>query len=119
VKSLRVGLAQTVVVERQDVGGRAGHQVRGSAVRCRPHRDVLPLDDYSLRKAYAKGFSQSVPCPPQALEKHGEKWRPYRTVASWYLCGHWRRSDGLDFYFGFRLSLAWRSGSRSSTRRSL
>ena len=49
--------------------------------------DVLPLDDYSLRKAYAKAFGKRKLPTPQALEKAGEKWRPYRTVASWYL---WR-----------------------------
>ncbi len=49
--------------------------------------DVLPVDDYSLRKAYAKAFGKRTLPSPQALEKHGEKWRPYRTVASWYL---WR-----------------------------
>ena len=49
--------------------------------------DVLPLDDYSLRKAYAKAFGKRALPSPQTLEKHGEKWRPYRTVASWYL---WR-----------------------------
>lgn len=47
--------------------------------------DVLPLDDYSLRKAYAKAFRKRALPSPQALEKAGEKWRPYRTVASWYL----------------------------------
>lgn len=49
--------------------------------------DVLPLDDYSLRKAYAKAFRKRAPPSPDTLEKAGEKWRPYRTVASWYL---WR-----------------------------
>ncbi|MBI3198034.1 MAG: DNA-3-methyladenine glycosylase 2 family protein [Rhodospirillales bacterium] len=49
--------------------------------------DVLPLDDYSLRKAYAKAFRKRALSSPQVLEKAGEKWRPYRTVASWYL---WR-----------------------------
>jgi 3-methyladenine DNA glycosylase/8-oxoguanine DNA glycosylase len=49
--------------------------------------DILPLDDYSLRKAYAKAFGKRALPTPKALEKHGEKWRPYRTVASWYL---WR-----------------------------
>jgi DNA-3-methyladenine glycosylase II len=47
--------------------------------------DVLPLDDYSLRKAYASTFGKRALPSPQALERHGEKWRPYRTVASWYL----------------------------------
>jgi 3-methyladenine DNA glycosylase/8-oxoguanine DNA glycosylase len=49
--------------------------------------DVLPLDDYRLRKAYAKAFAKRALPTPQALARHGEKWRPYRTVASWYL---WR-----------------------------
>jgi len=49
--------------------------------------DVLPLDDYSLRKAYAKAFGKRTLPTPEALARHGERWRPYRTVASWYL---WR-----------------------------
>ncbi|MGQ3299228.1 DNA-3-methyladenine glycosylase family protein [Reyranella sp.] len=52
--------------------------------------DVLPVDDYSLRKAYAKAFRKRALPSPQALEKAGRKWRPYRTVASWYL---WRVLD--------------------------
>ena len=52
--------------------------------------DVLPLDDYSLRKAYAKAFRKRALPSPKALEKAGQKWRPYRTVASWYL---WRVLD--------------------------
>jgi 3-methyladenine DNA glycosylase/8-oxoguanine DNA glycosylase len=54
--------------------------------------DVLPLDDYSLRKAYAKAFHKRGLPTPQALAKHGEKWRPFRTVASWYL---WRTLELL------------------------
>ena len=52
--------------------------------------DVLPLDDYSLRKAYAKAYRKRALPSPQALEKAGEKWRPYRSVACWYL---WRILD--------------------------
>lgn len=47
--------------------------------------DVLPVDDYSLRKAYAKAFGKRKLPTPEAFLKAGEKWRPYRTVASWYL----------------------------------
>jgi len=47
--------------------------------------DVLPLGDYSLRKAYATAFRKRKLPSPEALAKAGEKWRPYRTVASWYL----------------------------------
>lgn len=53
--------------------------------------DVLPVDDYSLRKAYAKAFAKRVLPSPEELEKAGRKWRPYRTVASWYL---WRSLEG-------------------------
>ncbi len=49
--------------------------------------DVLPTADYSLRKAYAKAFGKRKPPSCEDLERAGEKWRPYRTVASWYL---WR-----------------------------
>ena len=47
--------------------------------------DVLPVDDYSLRKAYATAFRKRTLPSPEALAKAGQKWRPYRTVASWYL----------------------------------
>ena len=47
--------------------------------------DVLPLDDYSLGKAYATAFKKRDLPARDVLEKHGERWRPYRTVASWYL----------------------------------
>lgn len=52
--------------------------------------DVLPLDDYSLRKAYAKAFNKRKLPEPRALAKIGARWAPYRTVASWYL---WRALD--------------------------
>ena len=47
--------------------------------------DVLPIDDYSLRKAYAVAFRNRTLPSRDILEKHGQKWRPYRTAASWYL----------------------------------
>ena len=49
--------------------------------------DVLPVDDYGIRKGFALAFKkQSLPSRQQ-LEKRGARWKPYRTVASWYL---WR-----------------------------
>lgn len=49
--------------------------------------DVLPSSDYSLRKAFARVFGQVALPTPRELDAYGERWRPYRTVASWYL---WR-----------------------------
>jgi DNA-3-methyladenine glycosylase II len=49
--------------------------------------DVLPAGDYGIRKGYARTFRvHALPTPRQILRR-GERWRPYRTVASWYL---WR-----------------------------
>ncbi|WP_422001150.1 DNA-3-methyladenine glycosylase family protein [Reyranella sp.] len=53
--------------------------------------DVLPVDDYSLRKAYAAVFRKRKLPSPETLQRAGEKWRPYRTVASWYL---WQMLNG-------------------------
>jgi methylated-DNA-[protein]-cysteine S-methyltransferase len=49
--------------------------------------DVLPADDYGIRKAFATTFGKRALPERKALEKHGARWKPYRTVASWYL---WR-----------------------------
>jgi DNA-3-methyladenine glycosylase II len=52
--------------------------------------DVLPVDDYAIRKAFGRlvGLKDS-PRPREVLE-YGERWRPWRTVASWYL---WRATE--------------------------
>jgi DNA-3-methyladenine glycosylase II len=49
--------------------------------------DILPVDDFGVREGYRrlKGLDK-VPSPQQ-LKQLGEAWRPYRTIASWYL---WR-----------------------------
>lgn len=48
--------------------------------------DVLPADDYGLRKGYALTFDCAVPIA-RDLAAAGAAWRPFRTAASWYL---WR-----------------------------
>ena len=52
--------------------------------------DVLSVLDAGLRKGFQ--VSYRLPTPPSAAEMMaaGERWRPYRTVASWYL---WRVID--------------------------
>ena len=52
--------------------------------------DVLPLGDYGIKKGFASTFGRRVLPKPKELADHGESWRPYRTVASWYL---WRATD--------------------------
>ncbi len=49
--------------------------------------DVLPLDDYGVRKGLAIVTGAAELPSRKDLAAYGERWRPYRTVASWYL---WR-----------------------------
>jgi 3-methyladenine DNA glycosylase/8-oxoguanine DNA glycosylase len=52
------------------------------------HPDVLPVGDYGVRKG-AMSLSGLPALPkPQELESVAECWRPYRSVASWYLWRH-------------------------------
>src|SRR5215470_12545721 len=45
--------------------------------------DVWPVDDYGVRKGFAKTFRRRKLPTPKELMKFGEKWRPYRSVAAW------------------------------------
>jgi|SRR5882672_4251132 len=49
--------------------------------------DVLPIDDYGVRKGFKLAFARREMPKPESVARRGERWRPYRTVASWYL---WR-----------------------------
>ena len=50
--------------------------------------DILPATDYGVRKGFARAFGNGGPLPtPKQVAERGERWRPYRTMASWYL---WR-----------------------------
>jgi methylated-DNA-[protein]-cysteine S-methyltransferase len=52
--------------------------------------DVLPLDDYGVRKGFGFALRKRALPTRKDLEKRGGRWKPYRTVASWYL---WRASE--------------------------
>jgi 3-methyladenine DNA glycosylase/8-oxoguanine DNA glycosylase len=50
--------------------------------------DILPVGDYGVRKGFKKTFRSKNELPtPGEIAKRAERWRPYRTVASWYM---WR-----------------------------
>src|ERR1700733_9192562 len=49
--------------------------------------DVLPIHDYGVQKGWALTYRKKTIPKPKDLLKFGERWRPYRTVASWYM---WR-----------------------------
>ena len=53
--------------------------------------DVLPVDDFGVRKGFTLAYGHDELVKPKVLLAHGEAWRPYRTVASWFM---WRVLDG-------------------------
>lgn len=57
---------------------------------CLGRPDVLPLGDLGLRRGFAAAFSGGRPPSTEQLEGRADAWRPYRTVACWYL---WRAAE--------------------------
>jgi len=52
----------------------------------RLHRpDVLPVDDLGIVKAVQRAYRLRVAPSADRLTKIGDAWRPYRSVACWYL----------------------------------
>ncbi len=49
--------------------------------------DVLAAGDLGIRAAIKKAYRMRRPPTPKRVETLGEAWRPYRSVACWYL---WR-----------------------------
>src|SRR6478736_6329556 len=54
--------------------------------------DVLPLDDYGVRKGFSIAFGTDELPSKAELEARARRWKPYRSVASWYL---WRATDSI------------------------
>jgi DNA-3-methyladenine glycosylase II len=51
---------------------------------------VLPVGDYGVRKGAMTLYGLDSLPKPAELQALAEPWRPYRSVASWYL---WRVLD--------------------------
>jgi DNA-3-methyladenine glycosylase II len=49
--------------------------------------DVLPIHDLGVKKGWSVTYKKKHMPRPAELLAFGERWRPYRTVASWYM---WR-----------------------------
>jgi DNA-3-methyladenine glycosylase II len=55
--------------------------------------DVLPVHDLGLRKGVQRAFSLYEIPKPKQVEELGERWRPYRSIATWYL---WKSLQKFD-----------------------
>jgi DNA-3-methyladenine glycosylase II len=49
--------------------------------------DVLPVDDFGVRNGFRAAYGLRKLPHPKALAVWGERWRPFRSAAAWYL---WR-----------------------------
>jgi DNA-3-methyladenine glycosylase II len=47
--------------------------------------DVLPADDFGVRSGFRLAYKRRELPKPKELLAFGEKWKPHRTTAAWYL----------------------------------
>lgn len=52
--------------------------------------DVLPVDDFGVRNGFRIAYGRRSMPMPKEVRRYGERWRPYRSAAAWYL---WRATD--------------------------
>ena len=52
--------------------------------------DVLPVDDFGVRNGFRIAYRKRAMPTPAQVRRYGERWKPYRTAAAWYL---WRAAD--------------------------
>ena len=56
--------------------------------------DVLPIHDLGVQKGWSVAYGKKHMPRPAELLAFGERWRPYRTVASWYM---WRAFEKAGY----------------------
>jgi len=54
--------------------------------------DVMPVDDIGIQKAIANHYAGGIRPGPKEMIAIAEIWRPWRSVAVWYL---WRSLDAV------------------------
>lgn len=52
--------------------------------------DVLPVEDFGLRNGFRIVYGRRQMPTPREVLRYGERWKPHRTAAAWYL---WRAAD--------------------------
>jgi DNA-3-methyladenine glycosylase II len=80
--------------------------------------DVLPVHDLAVKKGWSVAYGKKHMPTPKELLKFGERWRPYRTVASWYM---WRAFERAGHAFTNKIGArkARRKAKRMGQKRKL
>jgi DNA-3-methyladenine glycosylase II len=85
------GLADEAVIERltqvKGIGVWTAHMFLIFALQ---RTDILPVGDLGIRNAIRKAYTLPELPAPDEIERLAKRWRPYCSVASWYL---WRSLD--------------------------
>ena len=81
---------ETVITELIDVRGIGRWTAEMFLIFYLRRPDVWPADDIGLQKAVALHYLKGERPSPKRLQKLGEQFGPWRTVATWYL---WRSLD--------------------------
>jgi DNA-3-methyladenine glycosylase II len=86
------GLSDADVIQRltqvKGIGVWTAHMFLMFALR---RLDVMPAGDLGIRNAIRKAYGLEEMPGPAEIEELAVRWRPYCTVASWYL---WRSLEG-------------------------
>ncbi len=75
------------VTQIRGVGEWTGHMLLLASLG---RRDILPVGDYGIQKAAENVYGLKTLPKRKELEALAEPWRPYASIASWYL---WRSHD--------------------------
>jgi DNA-3-methyladenine glycosylase II len=85
-------LPDDAVIERvtqvKGIGVWTAHMFLIFALR---RHDILPTGDLGIRNAIRRAYGLAELPTPVEMERMAERWRPYCSVASWYL---WRSLEG-------------------------
>src|SRR4051812_22866424 len=79
---------EAIVQSLTQVKGVGRWTVEMFLIFCLNRPDVFPVDDLGVRKSAQLAYGLKELPGKQELTELGEKWRPWRTIATWYL---WRR----------------------------
>lgn len=76
--------------------------------------DVLPIHDLGVKKGWSVAYGKKHMPTPKELLKFGERWRPYRTLASWYM---WRAFERAGYKVTNKIRPAQLKRRKPSPRR--
>jgi 3-methyladenine DNA glycosylase/8-oxoguanine DNA glycosylase len=88
-------MSDTELVERLDsVRGIGAWTVEMFLIFNLGRPDVLPIHDLGVKKGWSVTYGKKHMPKPKELLAFGERWRPYRTIASWYM---WRAFERAGY----------------------